>query len=562
MKRNQIQIWILIVWTVLLGGGYANADYEPVYAKNGLIVAPEPNAAHVGLEVLKRGGNAFDAAAAVGFALAVTYPAAGNIGGGGFLVALTKDGKRVFLDFRETAPAAASRTMYLDEKGEIVKGSSTDTLLAVGTPGTVHGLLQAQGDYGNLTREEILAGAIHLAEDGFSVPYPLTRSLRHNKKRLSKFASTKALFYPDGEALPFGCVFKQPDLAWTLKAIRDKGTAGFYEGSVADRLVSYMEEHRGIITHDDLKGYTSKYREPVVFTYKNYELITPSLPSSGGITLAQILKLVEPFPLKEMGYHSARYVHAVVEAERLAFADRNHYLGDADFVSVPVEELISDRYLKQRGKRIPNTKAGRSHRVGPGRVEAKDTTHYCIVDRDRNVAAVTYTLNGSYGMGAVVEGAGFLLNNEMDDFAAKPGQANMFGLVQGEANAIEPGKRMLSCMTPTIVTKNGQFEFTIGTPGGPTIITTVAQIFLNMTEMGMNVRSAIDAPRFHHQWLPDEIKHEPFAFSPDTRKKLRAMGYTMKKTNQIGSAAGIQSATEGLISGYYDGRGYGVALGY
>ncbi len=559
MKR----IAVAVVFVLIASEGLAG--FQPVYARNGMVVSAEPHATEAGVEILKQGGNAFDAAVAVGFALAVTYPSAGNIGGGGFLVGLTADGKQIALDFREKAPGTATRDMYLDDAGEVIPDLSTDTLLAVGVPGTVHGLLSVLEDYGTLPREKVLAPAIRLAEEGFPVGYALAASLRDKdtRDRLTRFDSTAAVLYPDGEPLRFGETWRQQDLARTLRAIRDEGKAGFYQGRTARLLVDFMQRYDGIITHDDLQNYTSEYRAPFVFSYKEYSLITHPVPSSGGVTLAQILKLIEPVPIEEMGYHSAKYVHAIAEAERLAFADRNFHLGDPDFAEVPDYALIADEYIEKRRKQIPRNKAGKSKRISHGRPEHEQTTHYCVVDKNRNVAAVTYTLNGGYGMGAVVQGAGFLLNNEMDDFSAKPGEPNMYGLIGAEANAIEPGKRMLSSMTPTIVLKDNRFDFTIGTPGGPTIITTNLQVFLNITEFGMNIREAIDQRRFHHQWLPDEIRHERFAFSPDTVRKLNAMGYTLDQAEgTMGHAAGIQLLESGILTGYDDGRGSGLAAGY
>jgi gamma-glutamyltranspeptidase/glutathione hydrolase len=555
---------MFFAFLVLLQGFPAIAGFEPVYAGRGMVVSAEPNATLAGLQVLQQGGNAFDAAVAVGFALAVTYPAAGNLGGGGFLVALTAAGKTIALDFREKAPDAATRDMYLGEKDEIIPQLSTDSFLAVGVPGTVHGLMRILEDYGTLPRSDVLAPAIRLAEEGFPVAYSLSRSLKQKEtlEKLTRFPSTANVFYPGGQPPEFGGILRQTDLAHTLTAIREDGAAAFYEGAIAQLIANHMRNNGGIITQEDLWAYSSKYREPFTFSHKNYQIITHPVPSSGGVTLAQILQLLEPFPLRKMGYHSAKYVHLITEAERLAFADRNHFLGDPDFVEVPDRALISEHYLQKRRTMIPQNKAGNSMGVKHGHIEPCETTHYCVVDSRRNVVAVTYTLNDSYGMGAVVEGAGFLLNNEMDDFSAKPGRPNLYGLIGAEANAIAPGKRMLSSMTPTIVLKDNRFDFTMGSPGGPMIITTSLQIFLNITEMGMNIREAIDARRFHHQWLPDIIEYEPFAFSPDTILKLRTMGYTMKEKESIGVAAGIQATEDGLLAGYADGRGSGQALGY
>ncbi|MEW6237502.1 MAG: gamma-glutamyltransferase [Candidatus Omnitrophota bacterium] len=553
----------LLIIALTLSAASANADLKPVYSRQGMAAGPEANAVHAGVEILRSGGNAFDAAAAIGFALAVTYPEAGNLGGGGFLTGLTADGRRIALDFREKAPLAAKRDMYLSATGVVVSGLSADSLLAVGVPGAVHGLLTMQKDYGTLPRAGILAPAIRLAEKGFSVSYVFAKSLagEKTKKRLTKFDTTASVFYPNGEPLTFGDLFQQPDLAKTLRLIRDHGAEGFYQGETAQRLTGYMKKLGGIVSMEDLANYSCVYRDPIVFSYKGYELMTLPPPSSGGVVLAQILKLIEPLPLKAMRYHSAAYIHTIVEAERLAFADRNYYLGDPDFIDIPMEKLLSDEYINQRRELIPFLRAGDSQGTAHGGAESLETTHYAVVDAAGNAAAITYTLNGGYGVGAVVEGAGFLLNNEMDDFTAKPGAPNMYGLMEGEANAIAPGKRMLSSMTPLIVTKENQFAFTIGTPGGPTIITTNLQIFLNIVEFGMNIREAIDVRRFHHQWLPDKITHEKYAFSPETMDKLVEMGYKLDETNQLGFAAGIQRI-DGVLAGYSDGRGDGLAEGY
>ncbi len=559
--KNSLYL-ILVIALLLMSAVDSTYCSTPVYARHGMAAGPEENAVRAGVEILKSGGNAFDAAAAIGFALAVTYPAAGNLGGGGFMVAQTNDGRRIFLDFRETAPAAASRDMYVDSNGDVIKGLSTKTALAVGVPGTVHGLFQIIDKFGSRKRQEILAPAIRLAEEGFPVSYSLHGSLAYHQKYLSRFSSSAEQFYAEGKAPEFGSIFKQPNLAWSLRQISEQGASAFYQGAIADRIVQFMSDNGGIITKDDLKSYASKFRKPVQFDYKNYSIIAPGLPSSGGIALAQIIKLVEPVSLRVMGRHSAEYVKTIVEAERLAFADRNYFLGDSDFVKSPVEQLISDEYLDNRRSQMKGYYAKSSAGVAHGKVESNDTTHYCVVDNEGNVAAITYTLNSSYGMGGVVDGAGFILNNEMDDFSARPGKANMFGLVQGEANAIEPGKRMLSSISPTIVLKDGKFAFTVGSPGGPTIITTNLQVMLNMFESNMNIREAIDARRFHHQWMPDVIDYERFAFSPDTLLHLVGRGYTLHEKRQIGFAVGIQRMSNGILAGYADRRGDGAAIGY
>lgn len=527
-----------------------------------MVVSVESHASEVGIEILKAGGNAFDAAAAVGFALAVTHPEAGNLGGGGFCVGLTAAGESFALDFRETAPAAATRDMFLDFDGKPIPGKSMRSHLAAGTPGSVEGLLQLVETRGKLDRRQVLAPAIRLAREGFPVSKELHTELARAAERLNVHAATRAIFFPDGEPLAFGTVLKQPDLAATLEAIARDGKTGFYEGHIANLIVAEMKRGGGIITADDLKGYRARDRKPFIFRSGEDEIITMPLPSSGGITLAQILGLADLGKLKDAGWGSARYVHLLAEAERLAYADRNFFLGDPEFNKVPVDRLISSEYLAERRKLMPDGRAGKSQGVTHGHPEAMQTTHYCVVDSSGNVAAVTTTLNGSFGMGAVVTGAGFLLNNEMDDFSIKPGEPNAYGLTGAEANAIAPGKRMLSSMTPTIVRKDGRFFMTIGSPGGSTIITTVLQIYLNATLFGMNIRDAIDAPRVHHQWLPDNILHEAHALSPDTIEILRTMGYSLKEAESIGVAAGIMRTSDGLLAGHADRRGDGAAAGY
>ncbi|MCH8333656.1 gamma-glutamyltransferase [Candidatus Sumerlaeota bacterium] len=531
----------------------APAEAGPVYAKHGMAVSAEPNASRAGVEILQAGGNAFDAAVAVGFALAVTYPSAGNVGGGGFLVGLTAEGKPVAWDFREVAPAAASRDMYLDDEGEIVPRLSTRTHRAVGVPGTVDGLLGVLEKYGTMSRKRVLAPAIRLAEKGFAISYGLSRSLARSRS-LQAWDASMASFHPGGTILEFGDTLKQRDLAATLKAISRKGRAGFYEGKVADLIVAEMERHDGLITHEDLRGYHSKEREPLLFSKGEYQFITHPVPSSGGVVLAQILGLLDLGELEEAGFHSARQVHLVTEAERLAYADRNFWLGDPDFFDVPVAKLVSKAYIDRRRLLLPKGKAGKSEGVDHGLPESEETTHYCVADQWGNVVAVTYTLNSGYGMGAVVEGAGFVLNNQMDNFSAKPGVPNQYGLLGAEANAIAPGKRMLSSMTPTIILKDGEFMMTIGSPGGPTIITTVLQIYLNVAVFGMNIQDAIDARKTHHQWFPDVISHETGALSADTRAELEAMGYTLRNRRSIGRAAGIARLENGRLAGHADRR--------
>lgn len=534
----------------------------PVRASQAMVSSPEPFATQVGVEIMKRGGNAFDAATAVGFAIAVTYPVAGNIGGGGFAVGTTRKGEKFALDFRETAPAGASRTMYLGPDGEVVKGRSTDTHLAVGVPGSVDGLLSLHAKYGKLSRAEVMAPAIKLASEGFVVSESLTRSLESYAGMLKPFSSTAAVFYPGGKPAATGSVLKQADLGRTLSLVSRQGRDGFYKGSVARAIASDMKANGGLITEADLAGYRSKWRKPVVFDLQGKTVVTMSLPSSGGVTLAQVSSFLDWNRLREAPHNSWWSIHHVTEALRLGFEDRNRYLGDPDFVEVPLDRLLSSSYLRSRKKLMPEMKAGKSSADSIGGVpESMETTHYCVVDSEGNVCAVTTTLNGGYGMGAVVPGAGFLLNNEMDDFTSKPGSPNMFGLVQGEANAIAPGKRMLSSMTPTILLKDGKFWMTVGSPGGPTIITTVLQTILNCEVWEMDIREAIEAPRFHHQHLPDQVVVEP-GITDHARSGLEALGYDLNPFQRWGEAAGIMREPDGTLSGWFDSRGDGLAAGY
>lgn len=563
--------WIAIFFVagaVLLPPRGAFSQSHPVYARNGMVVSADALASEVGLEILKQGGNAFDAAAATGFALAVVYPQAGNLGGGGFCVALKADGSTIALDMRERAPAAAGRDMYLDEAGNVIPGRSLYSHQAVGVPGTVDGLLRLQADHGKLTRKEIMEPAIGLAEEGFPVSHAFHEDLERYRAVMTKYPETAAIFFPDGRAPEFGDPLRQSDLARTLRRIERDGRAGFYEGLTSDLIVEAMKKHGGLITAEDLKNYESKYREPFQFSRFGYTFITHPMPSSGGVALSQILGMLDREQLKQVPHNGANYVGLLTEVERLAYADRNYYLGDSDFVEVPLEALTSMPYLERRMALLPQTPvAGDSAQIEPGALgmpaaESEETTHYCVADSAGNVVAITTTLNAWFGMGAMVDGSGFLLNNEMDDFSAKPGVPNLFGLIGAEANAIAPGKRMLSSMTPTIVTRNHRFRMTMGSPGGSTIITTVLQIFLNVAVWDMNIRDAIDAGRFHHQWLPDKVFHEPGALGWETVMALESRGYTMQTRDSIGMAAGIEATPEGYYAGYADRRGPGAAMGY
>ena len=540
----------------------AAPESRPNVAANGMVASPEPLATDVGVAILKAGGNAFDAAAAVQFALAVTYPTAGNIGGGGFMVGLTAEGETFALDFREEAPAAAHTDMFVDGQGAMVPGLSTNTHKGVGVPGSVDGMLRLVERYGTLDPAEILAPAIGLARDGFPLSYALAGSLQRNQ-RLRRFPSSVAAFGLDGDGPEMGDRLTQPELADTLAAVAREGRDGFYAGRVADLIVADMAANGGLITHEDLAGYAAEWREPLVFSHDRYELITHPVPSSGGMTIAQTLGVLNMQVLKRAGYHSAKAVSMVTEAQRLAFADRNFWLGDPEFFDVPVDRLLSRDYMERRRRLLPQDgMAGTSEGVSHGPAESDETTHFTVADRWGNVAAITTTLNSGYGLGAVATGAGFLWNNEMDNFSARPGIPNQYGMLGAEANSVEPGKRPLSSMTPTIVREFGEFYMTMGSPGGPTIINTVLQIYLNVTLWGMDLQQAIDAPRVHHQWLPDRIDHEPFALSAETQQELERMGYELRERGSIGMAAGIRKTPEGFYAGYADRRGAGTAKGY
>jgi gamma-glutamyltranspeptidase/glutathione hydrolase len=559
MCRRLSFVAVLILAAVF---GTVGTQSRPNVAANGMVASPEPFATDVGVAVLQAGGNAFDAAAAVHFALAVTYPTAGNIGGGGFMVGLTADGDTFALDFREEAPAASTEGMFVDGQGEMVPGLSTNTHQGVGVPGSVDGMLKLVERHGKLTRADVLAPAIALARDGFPVSYALAGSLQRNE-RLRQFAASVDAFALEDDGPAMGDVLTQPDLAATLEAVAAKGRDGFYTGRVADLIVADMQANGGLITHEDLRRYEAEWREPLIFEHAEYQFVTHPVPSSGGMTIAQTLAMLNMPVLKRFGYHSAQAIAMVTEAQRLAFADRNYWLGDPDFFDVPTTRLLSRDYMEQRRRLLPQDgKAGTSTGVSHGPIESEETTHFTVADRWGNVAAITTTLNSGFGLAAVASGAGFLWNNEMDNFSARPGIPNQYGLLGAEANSIQPGKRPLSSMTPTIVRRFGDFYMTMGSPGGPTIINTVLQIYLNVTVWGMDIQQAIDAPRIHHQWLPDRIDHEPFAISAETKADLERMGYELNERRGIGMAAGIKKTSEGFLAGYADRRGAGTARGY
>lgn len=528
----------------------ADAIHHPVWAKNGMVATQESLASDIGLKILKDGGNAVDAAVAVGFALAVTLPRAGNIGGGGFMMVYdAKQGKTVALDYREKAPSSASRDMYLDKDGNAVSDLSRYHGLAVGVPGTVAGLLKALEDHGTMSRGQVMAPAIALAENGIEVTAGLSESLEALSDRLQKWPSTKKIFFkPDGSAYQPGERLKQPELAKSLKLIAAKGNDGFYKGETARKLVKAVNEAGGNMSLQDLANYQAIARVPVKGDYRGYEIVSMPPPSSGGIHIVQILNILEGYPLKDYGQNSAQTIHLMSEAMQLAYADRAEYLGDSDFIDVPASGLTSQPYAdKLRTLINPNkaTPAATIKANNPLPYESDQTTHFSIVDKDGNAVANTYTLNFSYGTGLVAEGTGILLNNEMDDFSAKPGVPNGYGLIGGDANAVEANKRPLSSMSPTLVFKDSKPYIVTGSPGGSRIITTVTQVISNVIDHDMNIAEATHAPRIHDQWLPDEIRIEK-ALNIDTIKKLESMGHKVNPQAAMGSTQSIMITPNGV----------------
>ena len=527
-----------------------DAIHHPVWAKNGMVATQEALASDIGLKILKDGGNAVDAAVAVGFALAVTLPRAGNIGGGGFMMVYdAKQGKTVALDYREKAPSSASRDMYLDKDGNAVSDLSRYHGLAVGVPGTVAGLLKALDNHGTMSRGQVMAPAIALAENGIEVTAGLSESLEALSDRLQKWQSTKKIFFkPDGSAYQPGELLRQPELAKSLKLIAAKGADGFYKGETARKLVKAVNEAGGNMSLQDLANYRAIARVPVKGDYRGYEIVSMPPPSSGGIHIVQILNILEGYPLKDYGQNSAQTIHLMSEAMQLAYADRAEYLGDSDFIDVPASGLTSQAYAdKLRSLINPNkaTPAATIKANNPLPYESDQTTHFSIVDKDGNAVANTYTLNFSYGTGLVAEGTGILLNNEMDDFSAKPGVPNGYGLIGGDANAVEANKRPLSSMSPTLVFKDSKPYIVTGSPGGSRIITTVTQVISNVIDHDMNIAEATHAPRIHDQWLPDEIRIEK-ALNVDTIKKLESMGHKVSPQAAMGSTQSIMITPNGV----------------
>lgn len=543
----------------------SNDIFHPVYGKNGMVASEQGLATQVGLDILKQGGNAIDAAVAVGFALAVVLPNAGNIGGGGFMVLHDdKTGKDVAIDFREIAPAKASRDMYLDNQGKVIDGKSLFTHDASGVPGTVAGMEYALKKWGTMPLSKVLEPAIKLADKGFIVSDVLAQTLKEEKSTLGKWSASKAIFFKNGEPLKSGDLLVQKDLAKSLRLIAKQGAKAFYQGEIATKIAKEMQSHGGTMTLEDLKAYKVVERQPIIGDYRGYKVVTMPPPSSGGVHLIEILNMLEHYPIKEDGVNSAKNIHHMAESMKLAYADRSEYLGDPDFVKIPVTGLTSKAYANERVKTIDDNKARLSSTIKPGKpqpYESDQTTHFSVMDKAGNAVAVTYTLNLNFGSGIVAAGTGILLNNEMDDFSVKPGVPNAFGLVGGAANAIEAKKRPLSSMTPTIVMKNNKPWLVTGSPGGARIITTVLQSVVNTIDHEMNPAEAIITPRVHHQWLPDELRVEE-GISPDTIKLLQDKGHKVVTKAPMGRIQIIQADDSGFY-GYSDPRNPdGKTLGF
>ena len=565
MKHFKSILIVLVLISTSVQTVWAQVGWSKKY-ENAIVVTAERHASEIGRQILEQGGNAVDAAVAVQFALAVTLPRAGNIGGGGFMVLHLNDGTTTSLDFREKAPAKASRDMYV-RRGRYIPELSRHSILASGVPGVVDGMIKALERYGRLPLETVMAPAIKLAREGYHLSWTQARTLNEHADTFKKYESSADYFTKaSGSSYTEGDLFVQSDLAATLERISRLGRDGFYSGQTADLIVREMKKHGGLISYKDLYNYDSVWRDPIQASFRGYDLYIMPPPSSGSLAIAQMLNMLKPYNLKEMGHNSSDYIHLVTEVMRRAFADRAYYLGDPDFVNIPRQKLIRSSYIRERMNNFTWNEATSSQEIGHGEVmgfsESSQTTHFSVVDQDGNAVAVTTTLNGSFGNHISVSGAGFLLNNEMDDFTAKPGEPNMFGLIQGEANAIEPGKRMLSSMSPAIVTLNDEIKMVLGAAGGPRIITATLQSFLNLVLFDMNAQQAVSAPRFHHQWMPDLLYYEPFGINANTRAILESKGHKLTTMPTIGRGHIIFVDEYGKKQGGVDPRDDGSADGY
>jgi gamma-glutamyltranspeptidase/glutathione hydrolase len=566
MKCVQI---ILVVWLISscqTPTAFHESDIrKEVTVKNGVVVSAHPLATEAGIDVLEKGGNAVDAAIATHFALSVVYPVAGNIGGGGFMLIRMANGEVAALDFREMAPLSAGQDMYLDESNNVVGDLSTYGVLASGVPGSVKGMEEAYLKYGKTEKwTSLVDPAVHLASKGFRITNGQARRLNYYKSSFKKYNTNKIAFVKMNK-WKAGSILRQKELSETLKRISKVGSSGFYQGETAELIADHMEQTGGAITMQDLSNYTAVWREPIVSEYKDYTLFGFPPPSSGGIAVAQLMELIEDMPLSDWGFHSTKAIHAMAEVEKLVYADRAKHLGDPDFYQIPIEELLSAEYLNDRRKLVNMYSATPSSQIESGKFSvvpvSEETTHISVVDSYGNAVSLTTTLNLGYGSKVVVPGAGFLLNNEMDDFSIKPGFPNAFGLIGGEANSIEPGKRMLSSMTPTIVLKNDELYLVVGTPGGSTIITSVFQVLINLLEFNMSLYDAVQTGRFHHQWLPDMIFYEQGAIDEQTHRALETMGHELRQRSAIGRVEAILFKGDHL-EGVADNRGDDHAGGY
>ncbi|WP_299061632.1 gamma-glutamyltransferase [uncultured Polaribacter sp.] len=561
MKKKSL---LIITFLILIINACTKDKTVGFIAEKAIVVSAREEASKIGAAILQKGGNAYDAMIATHLALAVVYPVAGNIGGGGFMVYRNYDGTTGALDFREKAPITAHRDMYLDSVGNVIKNKSTLGAFAVGVPGSIAGVFEVYNKFGSLPFKELIQPAIDLAKNGITVTEKQAKSLNSATERFKKVNNYATVFESEWKK---GAILKQKELAHTLERIRDFGKDGFYKGKTANLFVDYIKELGGIISLEDLEKYKAIWRKPISFNYKDFKITSMTLPASGGICLAQILKAIEPYDLSKIEHNSTKYIQLLTEAERRSYADRANFLGDIDFVNVPVDSLTNAKYINKRMESFSWDKATPSSEVSHGKIlgfESNETTHYSIVDQFGNAVSVTTTLNTGYGSKVVVKGAGFILNNEMDDFSSKPGVPNVYGLVGSKANSIAPEKRMLSSMTPTIVEENGKLKMVVGTPGGSTIITSVLQNILNVTEYKMGMQESVDQPRFHHQWLPDVVRMEPNGFNEETKSKLETLGYEILERNSliIGRVDAILVLPNGKLEAGADKRGDDAAAGF